>query len=590
MQNQRRDFLKITAAGAAGLALARADRAFAAWPATGTLAVNSAIDNMRVVACVDTKMLKTALTNPTFASENAAVDSARVQANMDAMAMQLANQTTADAAWKAIFRSSKAWNATKVAIKINTIEPKNQARIAVVQKFCQLFLGFGVLPANIIVYDGNTTYAKQMVTDYSPYFSLTDTTKIQAVVSSFNDSLGGTINAAIPGGNPATAACTADIANGTIDILVNIANNKGHTEMGGATLSMKNHFGTFAPNHGASPAYIFNINKSDAILGGTPVRQQLCFIDSIIANKASNTGTPEVAPCYLIMGVFGPAVDYLTVKKVREAVMNCTHTETVITSYLTTFGYTTTDAVWVVVPAAGGTVGADGGAGGAGGSGGSGGSGGASGSGGGSGGGTSGAGGTRTGGTSGSAGAGGGGTSGAGGTRSGGTSGAGGAGSGGGSAVGGSSSMGGSSATGGETSGGTSGAGGASATGGASASSGATASGGVPSGGGGATSGGGGAGGTGGAATSAASAAGGSPATAGTKAGGGTTASPVGGSDGNTGPAETAGTKVGGANSGSGCAVAGGDRRVTRWGAMLALGAVVAAKLRRLVSGDDQSS
>jgi len=230
------------------------------------------------------------------------------------------------------------------------------------------------------------------------------------------------------GGNPATAACTADIANGTIDILVNIANNKGHTEMGGATLSMKNHFGTFAPNHGASPAYIFNINKSDAILGGTPVRQQLCFIDSIIANKASNTGTPEVAPCYLIMGVFGPAVDYLTVKKVREAVMNCTHTETVINSYLTTFGYTTTDArcgLWCRPLAAqsapmgaraglearrlgrqrrGQWIGR------------------------GSGGGTSGAGGTRTGGTSGSAGAGGGGTSGAGGTRSGGTSGSGGAG------------------------------------------------------------------------------------------------------------------------------------------------------------------
>jgi len=48
------------------------------------------------------------------------------------------------------------------------------------------------------------------------------------------------------------------------------------------------------------------------------VRQQLCFIDSIIANKASNTGTPEVSPCYLIMGVFGPAVDYLTVKKVAR--------------------------------------------------------------------------------------------------------------------------------------------------------------------------------------------------------------------------------------------------------------------------------
>jgi hypothetical protein len=35
--------------------------------------------------------------------------------------------------------------------------------------------------------------------------------------------------------------------------------------------------------------------------------------------------------------------------------------------------------------------------------------------------------------------------------------------------------------------------------------------------------------------------------------------------------------------------VAGIDRRISRWGTMLALGAAVAAKLRRLVSGDDQS-
>jgi hypothetical protein len=32
------------------------------------------------------------------------------------------------------------------------------------------------------------------------------------------------------------------------------------------------------------------------------------------------------------------------------------------------------------------------------------------------------------------------------------------------------------------------------------------------------------------------------------------------------------------------------DRRATRWGAMLAFGAVVAQKLRRLMSGEDRSS
>ncbi len=106
MENQRRDFLKMTAAGAAGFALLRTDNAFAAWPATGTMAVNPNISNTRVVSCYDKSMMKSTPA-ASFAAENAAVNTAQVQANMDAMAMQLANQPTADAAWKAIFRSSK---------------------------------------------------------------------------------------------------------------------------------------------------------------------------------------------------------------------------------------------------------------------------------------------------------------------------------------------------------------------------------------------------------------------------------------------------------------------------------------------------
>ncbi|MGB8298195.1 MAG: DUF362 domain-containing protein, partial [Polyangia bacterium] len=370
MQKQRRDFLKISAAGAAGLALARADRAFAAWPSTGTLAVNPTISNMRVVGCVDTKMMKSTPAM-TFAAQNAAIDTARLQANMDAMAMQLASQTTADAAWKAIFSSSKAWNATKVAIKVNSLETKNMAHVAIVQKFCTILAGYGVLPANIIIYDGQSAYTGTSL--YTSYFSLTDTTKTPAVVSNLNGSLGGAVKVTLPGG--ASTNCTADIANGVIDILINIANNKGHDLMGGATLCMKNHFGTFTPTHDIN--YLFNINKSDAIVGGTPVRQQLCFVDSLFVNKTENTGTPELMPCYLTMGVFAPAVDYLTIKKVREAALGLTHVDATIDSYLTTFGYATTDPVWILVPPADGSAGADAGAGGAGGSGGGSGSGGA---------------------------------------------------------------------------------------------------------------------------------------------------------------------------------------------------------------------
>ena len=568
MQKQRRDFLKITAAGAAGLALTRADRAFAAWPGTGTMAVNPNISNMRVVGCVDTKMMKSTPAM-SFAAKNAAVDSARVQANMDAMAMQLANQPTADAAWKAIFTTGKSsWAATKVAIKINSLEPKNTAHIAILQKFCSILAGYGVLPANIIIYDGQSAYTD--TSNFASYISLTDATKIQAVLSNLNSAMGGTVSAAIPGGS--TGTCTANIANGTIDILINVANNKGHDLMGGATLCMKNHFGTFAPKHDIN--YLFNINKSDAILGGTPVRQQLCFVDSLFTNKTQNVGTPELMPCYLTMGVFAPAVDYLTIKKVREEALGLTHVDATINSYLTSFGYTTADPVWVLVPPASGGSGADGGAGGAGGSGSSGsggaGSGGTSTSGGARGGGASGSGGTASGGTSGSGGTtASGGTSSAGGVASGGTSGSGGARSGGTNAAGGAGS-GGTSGSGGAASGGTSGSSGA-------RSGGATATGGTPTSGG-TTSGS--AGGAGGAATSVASASGGSASTGGTSAGAGTSANATGGSSGSTASA----------NSGSGCDIAGGDRKVTRWGAMLAFGAVVVEKLRRLVGDSDRSS
>jgi hypothetical protein len=569
MQKPRREFLKITAASAAGLAIARADRAMAAWPGTGTLAVNPNISNLRVVACVDTKMMKSTPANMTFALENAAVDSARLQANMDAMAMQLANQTTADAAWKAIFRSSKAWAATKVAIKVNAIESKNMPRVAVIQKFCTVLAGFGVLPANIIIYDGQATY-NGGASNYVSYFSATDTSKTPGAVSTNNSLLGGTTSAPIPGGS--SANCTADIANGVIDILIDIATNKGHDLMGRATLSMKNHFGTFAPKHDIN--YLFNINKSDAILGGNPVRQQLCFIDSLFANKSSNMGVPDAMPCYLVMGVFAPAVDYLTIKKVREGVSGWTHDEATIDSYMTTFGYATTDPVWVLVPPADGTTNADAGAG----TGGASGSGGAAG-GGGAGGGTSGSGGANglggagSGGTSGSTSARAGGTSASGGARTGGNSGSGGAGTGGTNDSGGAGSganpggagSGGVAATGGAGTGGSngSGSGGVAATGGA-AGKGSSSSGGAAA--------------TGGTGTGLAT--GGSIATGGTSARSSTTASPTGGSAG-TGTTGTTAT-----GSSGGCNVAG--RGATGLGAAVTLSVVVAEKIRRLLKSDDQ--
>ena len=527
MHQQRRDFLRMTAAGAAGLALVRADKAHAAWPGTGTLAINPDISNMRVVSCVDPQMLSTPKST-TFAAENAAVDACRVHANMDAMAMQLADKTTADDAWKTIFRPKKDWASAIVAIKVNVTEPANMPRVAVVEKFCRVFAGLGVPASNIIIYDGGPSSFAKYVSNYASYFSATDTSKIPGVLSNISDALGGTTNASLPDGTSAT--CTADIAKGKVDILVSLAVNKGHPNFGGATLCMKNHFGTFIANHFNNNNtnmnnYIFNINKSDAIIGGSPPRQQLCFIDSLIANKASNTGSPEAMPGYLVMGTFAPAVDYLTVKKIREDVLKCTHDAAVISSYLTSFGYAATDPQWVVVPPVT-TCGSDAGVSGTGG-------------------------GSGSGGVSGPGGSGSGGRSGTGGASAGGAAGSGGAGKGG---IGGSGDVGrgGSSGTGGSATGGNHSAGGVGAAG--SGSGGVASSGGVSS----SSSG---LGGAGGVATSVASRSGGALGAGGTTAGGGPAAS----------------------SAGCGCELGEISRRAGPWSLMPAVGIVVAGMLRRLI-------
>jgi hypothetical protein len=458
MQEQRRTFLKLAAAGVTGLALGRAKPARAAWPKTGTLAINPNISNMLVVGCKDETMLKNTPSSMTFATQTAAVDSARVAANLDAMAMRLADSATPDEAWKAIFRSSKPWASTLVAIKVNVTEVKNMPRLAVVEKLCRVMAGLGVPASNIIVYDGGLAAYASATSNYVSYFSTTDKAKIPGVVSNLNDALGGTIDAPLPDGT--SAACTADIASGKVDIIINIAINKGHIYYGKASLCMKNHYGTFAPDHGAD--YLFTVNKSDALVGGTPPRQQLCIVDSLFANKTFNTA-PEAMPYYLVMGTFAPAVDYLAVKKIREEVLKYSHDSAIIDQYLTEFGYTAKDPQWVLLPpaATGGAGGAGGstGAGGRTGAGGGGGSGGASQ--------TAGSGGGKTGGTKGSGGTGGGGATSSGG--SGGTGGIGGT----------SSASGGAQGTGGTTNIATSGSGGALGSGGTMSSGGALGSGGA---------------------------------------------------------------------------------------------------------------
>ena len=591
---QRRDFLKTAAAGAAGamgISAFKFDKLFAQSTGGGWVTgmqINPAIDNKRVVCCHDPTMLAHypaagSVIKSDFTSQNSYVDAAKVASNMDEMAMQLAQKTSAADAWSTIFRTgnSGGWGSTRVAIKVNGINgssPVNRGRVAVVKKICDVLVDqFGVKPANIVVYDA----CDDASIPYGPYVDANDSTKIRAApVSVRAAGLGGF--KAVTLTSTTGVSCPADLVDGKIDILVDIAVAKMHDGPGGSygygscTLCMKNHLGTFtsgtqAQHSGAlhSLKSQIEINQHSAVLGGNPVRQQLCIVDALLSNGASGPGgSADNRTDRLVMGTFAPFVDYFTANYILfdPTIMaaspipqkGLTAAATLIPQFATGFGYTappaspaTPDPGWVSYPASSpppinssGTGGTGGGSGGASGSGG-----------------TSAAGGARSGGTSAAGGASSGGTS----AGSGGNNAAGGSASGGTSASGG-SATGGSKASGGAASGGTNTSGGADS--GGNNASGGSASGGT-------TSGSGGASGTGGAS---ASASGGSPTTGGTTSGNRT-----GGSSGTPGSAATT-------NSSGGCDVAGVDRRATRWGAMLAFGAVVAEKLRRLAGGNDRSS
>ena len=349
-ETSRRRFLQMATAGAAGLPFVNFSEVIAkdsAW--TPKLAINPDIDNMKVVCCYDPEMLKSGAVMTNFTSQNNAVNADKVYTNLDEMACRLSGKSSPDQAWKTIFRSGKAWADTRVAIKVNCVNTFFMPRIAVIAKLCKVLSGFGVQGKNIVIYDGSAN----AYNPYSPYCSLTDSNKINAVVSNGNGALGGTTPVTIEGWTSKSFFCTADIALGKVDILINYAVNKGHDRAanGYFTLCMKNHYGTFGPPvdmHDNTTPFI-SINKHDALIGGNPVRQQLCIIDSLTGSNAHNpAAAPDVSPPgRLLMGTFAPAVDYLCVTKIREPIMKSVHNSTVVNSLLSYFGYTNSDPQWL---------------------------------------------------------------------------------------------------------------------------------------------------------------------------------------------------------------------------------------------------
>lgn len=365
MSIDRRSFLKTSVAGAAGISLATPAvnsvlaSSQSGW--TDKKPINPNISNLRVICLRDEKMC-TQFTSDAFDKVNAAVDSDRVSSNMDQMAIHLTQKANSDEAWKTIFRSSKDWKDTKVMIKVNGVEKRMLARVAVIKKITDILTGYGVQPKNIVLFDGQGGDWQT----YKNFVSLTDNTKIRAVLSNKYDDLGGKANCTITSINGGYAP--KDLVDGVTDIIVNIAVNKGHDSqfnVGKTTLCLKNHFGTFlkegsfgsmlTAEHLHSANGLINSNKTAALVGGDPVRQQLCIIDSLWGMKGGPSGTADKKLDCLVMGTFAGAVDYCFVKKIREGIQKATH-DSNIPKFMTGFGYAETDPEWVEITPTGVTT------------------------------------------------------------------------------------------------------------------------------------------------------------------------------------------------------------------------------------------
>jgi hypothetical protein len=327
IRTDRRSFLRTSAAGAAGLmaggVLPQAVSASGGGVWVDGMQINPNIDNLRVAYCEDPDMSGPSTMHNHYAI-NGAVNNELLWENMDKLAMTLAGKSTPAEAWATIFQKpeGKDWPDVKVVIK-GIME-----RIAVDAKICFVLHDLGVPYSNIYLLDGWCWPKDVRDAPFMPEGL------IYAGGGGNDDFLGMGGYVTVPvvvDGQTINVPCAADIANGLIDIIVNIPSNRGHNiTAGGATLCMKTHYGTFnaapvinTPFH-LDPmiAPIVAFNKHDAIIGGSPPRQQLCIIDNLWAMSGFSSGW-DFQHNELLMGTFAPAVDFLCITKIRTAKMGC---------------------------------------------------------------------------------------------------------------------------------------------------------------------------------------------------------------------------------------------------------------------------
>ena len=127
--HSRRDFLKISAAGAAGVAVTGLAAGKAVAASSGKAGVSAWYDGMeinpnilntRAVFCYDPAAGNNMIPGDwDMEGQNEAVDKDAVYANLDKMAVALAQTATAEEAWAVIFQQPKAANEWRLKCQQN---------------------------------------------------------------------------------------------------------------------------------------------------------------------------------------------------------------------------------------------------------------------------------------------------------------------------------------------------------------------------------------------------------------------------------------------------------------------------------------
>jgi hypothetical protein len=149
--------------------------------------------------------------------------------------------------------------------------------------------------------------------------------------------------------------CVKHLINGAVDILINVALCNSHwQELGGFTMTMKNHLGTFEPRPAHEKGgldYLLAVNQTPEILGPMDSRtgkvlyprQQLCLVDALWASKKGAPYSQTDQTNFLAMGVLSPVVDYQVATKFRADMMGWTINKKATRRMLTDFGLTESD-------------------------------------------------------------------------------------------------------------------------------------------------------------------------------------------------------------------------------------------------------